>query len=338
VSLGTRVLDAVRGLPVIRTLGLGFTLSLLGWSVGFAANVLQVGASGGISLLDIASRWQQSPVLVWFASSQIFFVPALIVTAKKPWQKALAGLLFLLSTAGLGLLGARNLPAKLVVSAFLAAVYVAKPKNVWRLAVVFLILLVVAMGVVGSVSKSGIYGPAATAGLAVGLLYSDSVGTAYNLDRIVQVTPATGTYKGRLLYDSARALVPGVQAEYANFQIGQYLGGRTYFEIGGEVIDRSVSLAPTLLGAAYADWGVLGVVGQMLLLGLLFGYLGRRGRRALWIVPFLATMASYVINGVNAGVHNPHAIVAIGFSIAVMLVDLVVGGRVEALTARTSEG
>ena len=336
VHVGARVLATVRGLPIIRTLGLGFTLSLLGWSIGFSANVLQVGASGGISLLDIASRWQQSPVLVWFASSQIFFVPALIVTAKTRWQKALVAVLFLASTAGLGLLGARNLPAKLVVSAFLAAVYVAKPKNVWRLAVIFLVLLIVAMGVVGAVSKSGIYGPAATAGLAVGLLYSDSVGTAYNLDRIVQLTPATGTYHGRLLYDSARALIPGVQAEYANFQIGRYLGGRTYFEIGGDVIDRSVSLAPTLLGAAYADWGVPGVIGQMLLLGLLFGYLGRRGRRALWIVPFLATMASYVINGVNAGVHNPHALFAIGFSILVMLVDLVVGGRVETLTARTS--
>jgi len=317
--LGMR--SRVRALPVVRSWGPMFTLSLAGWLFGMAANGLQVVASGGASLTDIATRWAQSPVLVWFAASQIFFVPAMLVSAKGRWQRVIATFAVVVSILALGLLGARNLPAKLVVSAFLAAIYVIKPKNVIRLAITSLLVLALAMGVVGAITKAGIYGPSATAGLAVALTYSDSVGTAYNLDRIVRLTPATGIYGGQLLYDSARALVPGVTADYANFQIGQYLGGRSYFVIGDEVIERSVSLAPTLLGAPYADWGVAGVVAQMLLLGALFGYLQRRGREALWLVPFLVTMASYVINGVNAGVHNPHAIVAIGASIVVVLVD-----------------
>lgn len=323
---GPRSLLAMRDrfldLPLIRQGGAMFTLSLAGWAVGMAANLAQIALSGGISLTDIASRWSQSPVLVWFAASQIFWVPALLVSAKGRFQRSASVLAFLVSIMALGMLGARNLPAKLVVSAFLAAIYVVKPKNVLRLAIVAVLVLALAMGVVGAITKAGIYGPSATAGLALALTYSDSVGTAYNLDRIVQLTPSSGVYEGRLLYDSARALIPGVSADYANYRIGEYLGGRQYFVIDGQVIERSVSLAPTLIGAPYADWGVPGVAGQVLLLGLLFGYLQSRARRALWIVPFLVTMASYVINGVNAGVHNPHAIVAVGACILVMLGDM----------------
>jgi hypothetical protein len=76
----------------------------------------------------------------------------------------------------------------------------------------------------------------------------------------------------------------------------------------------------------------------MLLLGLLFGYLQHRGRRAIWMVPFLVTMASYVINGVNAGVHNPHAIVAVSVCAIVMLGDMVLAPLApELLEPSTSE-
>jgi len=326
-SLG-RAREALAGLPVVRRLGLGFTVSLIGWGVGIAANGAQIVASGTISLTDIASRWSQSPVLVLLAATQIFFVPSLIVTARGRWQRAFSAGAFVVSILALGLLGARNLPAKLVVSGFLAIVYVVKPKTVVRLAVVFLVLLVLAMGVIGSITKSGIYGPSATAGLAVALTYSDSVGTSYNLDRIVRMTPPTGIYGGRLLYDSVLALIPGVDAEYANFQLGRYLGGREGFVIGESNIERSVSLAPTLLGAPYADWGIPGTAVQMLLLGGLFGYLQNRARSALLLLPFLVTMASYVINGVNAGVHNPHAIVSIVLAALVVGLDMAVLARV----------
>lgn len=313
-----------------------FWLSLAGWAVGFGANLVQVRA-GGLSLFDIASRWAQSPVLVWFAASQIFFVPAVIIFAKGPWRRALGGVLFFASAFALALLGARNLPAKLVVSTFLALVYVLRPKNIWRMAVAFALLLALTMGVVGAISKSGIYGPAASVRLAVALAYSDSVGTAYNLDRIVRLTPANGSFEGDLLKDSSLALIPGVSAEYANYQIGRYLGGRKGFVIGGEVIERSVSLSPTLIGTPYADWGVLGVAGQMTLLGAVFGYLGRRGRRAIWLLPFLVTMASYVINGVNAGIHNPHAIVSVTVALVVMALDMLFGRALEVLPAMGSE-
>ncbi len=321
------LVERVRSWRLLRPISPAFALSLLGWALGFAANASQVLASGSVSLTNIATRWAQSPVLVFVAAAQILFVPALMITARGRWQRLLAILAFVTSVLALGLLGARNLPAKLVVSGFLAAVYVVKPKTVVRLAIAALVLLVLAMGVIGAISKSGIYGPSATAGLAVALTYSDSVGTAYNLDRIVRLTPPTGVYHGSLLRDSALAAVPGIDAEYANYQIGRYLSGRESFTIGSELIERSVSLAPSLVGAPYADWGVAGAAAQMLLIGGVFGYLQERAKRSRLLIPFLVAMASYVINGVNAGIHNPHALIYLGLAIVAVLADAAVFSR-----------
>jgi len=89
------------------------------------------------------------------------------------------------------------------------------------------------------------------------------------------------------------------------------------------LVERSVSLAPTMLGAPYADQGLAGVAGQMLILGALFGYLQHRSRRARWTVPFFVLMASYVINGVNAGVYGPNPLLVLILALFVVLVDYV---------------
>ncbi|MBN2839524.1 MAG: hypothetical protein JXP37_01015, partial [Coriobacteriia bacterium] len=161
------LVERLKSIRLLRAIGPAYAVSLVGWALGFAANASQVLASGSVSLTNIATRWAQSPVLVFVAAAQILFVPALMITARGRWQRSFAVLAFGASVLALGLLGARNLPAKLVVSAFLATVYVVKPKTGARLAVAALVLLVLAMGVIGAVSKSGIYGPSATAGLAV---------------------------------------------------------------------------------------------------------------------------------------------------------------------------
>ena len=323
----------ILALPVVRRVGLGFLASLIGWSVAIGANVLQVMSSGRVSLFDIATRWGQSPALVFLAALNIIFVPALFVFARTRWHWVIAGAAFVASAGGLTLLGARHLPAKLLVASFLALAFVMKERHIVRAALGFLAMLVLAMGVIGAVSKAGIYGPTATGELAVALSYADSAGTTYNLDRIVRMTPPTGIYGGRLLRDSALALVPGVDAEYANYQLGRYLGGREYFDIDGVLIQRSVSLAPTLIGAPYADWGVPGVVGQMLLLGILFGVLQARARHARWLIPVYVATASYVINGVNAGIHNPNAIAYLALALCVAVADLAIVRRAPELYA-----
>lgn len=321
--------ERISAWPVFRTFGTAYTLAMVGWIGCFGANVLQ-DAIGGISLTDIASRWAQSPIIVFFALGQIFFVPALMVAARNRRQFAVSAVLFLISVAALATLGARHMPAKLIIAAFLATIYIVQPKYLSRVAIGFLILLVVAVGVVGAYSKQGIYGAAASGKLVLGLTYSDSVGTMSNLDRIVQMTPSTGVYEGGLLRDSILAGVPhviyaGTKPDYANYQLGRYLGGRKYFVINDQKIDRSVSLAPTMLGAAYADLGVPGVVIQMLVLGVLFGYLQTRADAARWLIPFLVTYAAYAIHAVNDGVHNPNALATIAITIGVVVVDATVG-------------
>jgi oligosaccharide repeat unit polymerase len=292
-------------------------------------NMAQI-AVGGVALTNIAARWAQSPVLVFFALGQVFFVPAMLVFAKSRGPRLLAVALFLVSVLSLGLLGARHMPAKLIIATFLAAVYIIRSRHLWRVAVAFTLLLVLAVGVVGAISKQGIYGAAASGRSALGLTYSDSASTVSNFDRIVKMTPPTGLYGGQLLADSVlaavpRGLYPGEKPDYANYQLGRYLSGRKGFVIDGTVIDRSVSLAPTMLGAVYADFGVAGVAVQMILIGLLLGYLQLRARITRWILPFLVTFAAYVIHGVNVAMHNPHALVATFFAAVVMAIDLTFG-------------
>lgn len=306
-----------------RSMSPGFALGVAGWVVSLCANLAQIAVSG-VSLADIATRWGQSPMLVFFAGLQMFFVPLLVVTARTRTQRLVAGLAFVVGVLALGLLGARNLPAKLVIATFLATVLIARPRHIARVAIVFLVVLVLAMGIVGAFSKSEIYGAAASTGLLVALTYSDSVGTIYTLDQLVRFTPPTGLYHGVLLKDSFLSLIPGVEAEYASYQIGRYLSGRSSFKIGDTVVERSVSLAPTLLGAPYADHGVPGVAGQMLLLGGLFGYMQRRSKHARWLIPFLVLMASYVINGVNAGIYGPVALMAVGAAALAVCADWLV--------------
>lgn len=322
---------------VVRRFGAGWLFGVSGWAIGLLANLTQVGLSGGSSLLDIASRWEQSPVVVFVASAQLFFVPVLVVSARTRTQRLAAGLAFVVSTLGLGLLGARNLPAKLIVATFLATIIMARPKHVARFALAFAVLLALTMGVIGAISKAGIYEASASTGLVVALTYSDSLGTVYNLDKIVALTPPDGLFEGRLLRDSILSLVPGVDVEYSSYQIGRYLGGRSYFIINGVQVERSVSLASTMLGAPYADTGLAGVAGQMLILGSLFGYLQHRARRARWTVPFLVLMAAYVINGVNAGIYGPNALLAVLLAILVGLFDILVAPQGPTLMQSTKE-
>lgn len=334
VSAGER-LERYR---LVKRFGAGWLFGLAGWGTGLLANLAQVAMSGGSSLLDIASRWQQSPVIVFVASAQLFFVPVLVVAARTRLQRLAAGAAFIISTLGLGLLGARNLPAKLIVATFLATIIVSKPKHVARFALAFLVLLAITMGVIGAISKAGIYEASASTGLVVALTYSDSLGTVYNLDKIVALTPPGGLFDGKLLRDSILSLIPGIDVEYSSYQIGRYLGGRSFFVIDGVTVERSVSLAPTMLGAPYADTGVAGVAGQMLILGMLFGYLQYRAPRAKWTVPFLVLMAAYVINGVNAGIYGPNALLAVLLAILVVIFDILVAPQGPTLVHASEEG
>ncbi len=303
-----------------------FYLFSLGFLMSILANLYQLYVLRTIPLFDIAARWKESPVIVWFATLQFIFVPGMLVMSKKKWQACLAWMAFFIGVVGLALLGARNLPAKLVVAFFLAIVYKISAKQLKLLLLVFLIIFILSLGVVGAISKQGIYKAKSSAGLAIALTYSDSASIIYNLERIIKICGPTGAFKGKLLEDSFFALIPGEPAEYANYQIGKLLQGRSYFEINNEVIERSVSLAPSLVGAAYADFGVIGIFVQMLILGLLFAYFSWAASLEPLYLPFSVNYAAYVINGVDAGIHNPHFIAVFIASFALFCLDVLING------------
>jgi hypothetical protein len=60
----------------------------------------------------------------------------------------------------------------------------------------------------------------------------------------------------------------------------------------------------------------------------MIGYLQMRARSWLWLVPFLAALGSYVINGVNVGLFSPPFLAAIALSLVVIGLDLLFGRRI----------
>lgn len=299
-----------------------YLIILIGLTATILANAAAIALVRSIPLLNIGARWSLSPVLVWIASQQIFFVPALTAVSSSTSRKVITFFLFGVATIALALLGARNLPIKLIFAYFFALLYVTKPAIVGKMTALFIVIFVVVIGIVGAVSKSGIYGPVASGKLALALTYSDSLSTFYTLDRIVNISGIDGLYKGKLLKDSALSAVPGNSKEYSSYEIGRLLGGRKYFMINNEKIDRSVSLAPTIIGASYADWGVAGALGQMIILGLIVGYLHKRATESPIFIPFIATFAAYMVVSVDTGIHNPHFILLTGGCVLLIISDI----------------
>lgn len=299
-----------------------YLIVLLMLAIMAMANAAAIVLVKSIPLLNIGARWSLNPVLVWIASHLIFAVPALAAVSSSTSRKVITFFVFGISIVLLALLGARNLPIKLIFSYFFALLYVTRPAVIGKITALFVIMFVVVIGFVGAVSKSGIYGPVASGKLALALTYSDSLSTFYTLERIINISGMDGLYKGKLLKDSALSAIPGNSSEYSSYEIGRLLGGRKYFFINNEKIDRSVSLAPTIIGASYADWGVTGVLGQMLFLGLILGYLHKRAMESALFIPFAATFAAYMVVAVDTGIHNPHFILLTAGCLILIISDI----------------
>jgi hypothetical protein len=161
-----------------------------------------------------------------------------------------------------------------------------------------------------------------------------------------------GLYHGKLLGDTLLNIVPGVQRLYANYQIGvliadhenEYLdlwknsdggvvaGGGTGSTEGGtssgsalpplkiDLGGLPVSQAPTIVGAAYADFGVLGVVLQMVMVGALMGSLLRFGVDEPILLALLAGVTGHVAAGVNLGLDGEQTLILMGISLAAVIV------------------
>lgn len=75
-----------------------------------------------------------------------------------------------------------------------------------------------------------------------------------------------------------------------------------------------VSQAPTIVGAAYADFGLLGVVLQMLILGALMGMLLQLGTKQPLLLALLAGVTGHAAAGLNLGMHGEQTLILLGIS------------------------
>lgn len=75
-----------------------------------------------------------------------------------------------------------------------------------------------------------------------------------------------------------------------------------------------ISQAPTVVGAAYADFGLLGLVLQMVFVGGLMGALLRYGSNEPILLGLLAGVTGHVAAGINLGLHGEQTLILLGIS------------------------
>jgi hypothetical protein len=298
----------VMPVPRQRDLSLGLTRvmqSLVGVSV--LAFVVQLALVHAIPLFDLQSRWTLNAKLVAVFSLGFIGVGGLI--AGKGWTKLNLVLLGALTVAA-GLLGGRTLPLAAVGMALALAGLLGSRRMYRRtLALVVACILVVSL-TVGGISKSQIYGGpkgqrAYDPMLGIGLFQSDSIGTFYNLQRVVDLVDNHGAARdGHLLLDTLLNMIPGIQRDYANFQLGTMLGGRTTVTVNGHSIERSVSLTTTFVGAPYGDGGLIVVLVVSLLLGIGWWFFETMALLHAWYAGVFGFWVARMLTGIYGSVYN----------------------------------
>lgn len=275
------------------------------FAVAALAYAAQLYLSGAIPLFDIGIRWSLSAKLIALISLSV----GLAAGAVAMWGWCRRTWLIVLGTVvALGAFGTRTLPLVLVI-AVLCVTALFSSKRVVRKALLISgagILLV--MLTVGVVSKTGIYssdqqGYQASKGIA--LLQTDSIGTFNNLSQVVNVTDLSGqTLHGRLFKDSLIKVIPGTKVDYANFQLGQLIGGRSQVAIGNTTINRSVSLSTTWVGPPYADNGWAGVIVFSLAVGAFWSIFEEFAVRRRWFAGFFGYWLAEMFSAIYGGGYN----------------------------------
>ncbi len=302
-----------------------FVLSiLLLWGIGFAANLALFVQVQGIPLFQIGIREKEDPKLTFLAEFQPLLV--LLSPFVTPLRETLPGkfksllrprnfaILVAMSLAVLTLLGARNLPAKLVLSLFLFWLlsssritpkvarfgFLAKTPRVsakTKVALFLAVILFVSIGVAGALSKVEIYrmSPQRLPAVVLGSLVADSIGNLYSFGAIVNYSGMYGHFHGNLLYTTFLSYVPGREELYANYIVGEILG---YPESALQ------SISSTFNGPALLDFGILGVIVNSFLFGSLLGYGWSEAKNSPRNQGALALFLATVILDIHLGTYN----------------------------------
>jgi hypothetical protein len=273
--------------------------------VSAAAYAYQIVLLGKIPLFDISARWAESSKLV--AVIGLAIVATCISIAVWGWTRRTT-VCFVLTLLALGSLGTRTLPLTLVVAALIVSALYGSKRQFRRgakIAVVGVILVVLGVGVI---SKNAIYANSNSTSPvdeAVALLQTDSIGTFYNLTVLHQDVIDGASTHGRMLTETLLNLMPWHSAvNYANFQVGEIIGGRGSVTLGGQIIDRSVSLSATFVGAPFADFGWPNVALLGFIIGAMWSFFEEFAYTRRWFAGLFAYWLAELFAAVYGGCYN----------------------------------
>lgn len=283
------------------------------------AFVAQIAILGTLPLINVAVRWQLNAKLV----AVIMLLIAVCGSAVAVWGWSKRTLVTLtLSFVALASLGARTIPLVLVMAVLIVVTLYGTRRTAARIAGVGAAGVITVMIAVGASTKTQIYGSSSDGidikkGLA--LFQTDSIGTFYNLNEVYLSLKdsATGT-NGRMLLDTILNMVPGIQRDYANFQLGKLVAGRETVTIAGQELDRSVSLTATIVGAPFADAGWFGVFLIAIGIGLFWSIAEDFAIAWRWFAGFYAYWLGEIFASIYGGPYN-HVVIMSGGAIVLVI-------------------
>ncbi len=287
-------------------------------------NILSMIKVGGLPIFNIALRWGLDPKLVFIGGLQIYIIPFILYRYKDSSRyNTYLVFVMLLSSISLALLGARNPLFKLIVLVTIFNVLIGK----WSIKTILkygLTLGLSAYLLIGIYTKAGIYNVDISLKMVMAILSMDSLGTLYNFDKIVALTPATGHFHGQLIGESIMKMIPGIaDVRYANQHIGIYLGYGDSKSIGGTVVHAQISLSPTMFGVAYADFGYLGVIISILILSISLGFLYGGFLQKRVFSSFFSILAMIVMYSTYGGFYGADLLYGIFFCLLFILINLI---------------
>lgn len=289
-----------------------FLAVLLMWGIGLVANLLIFLQVRGIPLFRIELRGSMDPKLTFLSEMQpllILIAPYVspLRTAAPPklrWvvTPPVYGLLVGISLVALAFEGARNIPAKLILSLVLFwMISIARqPGEFTRRLKVLVPLgigLFVIVGIAGALTKIEIYGldPGRLPGTVFGSFISDSLGNIYSFESLVNYSGLYGHFRGDLLWTTILSYVPGRDELYANYIVGQVLGYRP---------DQLRSIASTFNGPAFLDFGVLGVLVNSFVTAFILGYGWKAAKATVRNLGALSLFLATLVLGIHLGTYN----------------------------------
>ena len=288
------------------------------------AYIAQIYLLGTLPLINLSARWELSAKLVTVIS---MLVP-ISASAVAIWgwtrrtQVLVAGSLIIFAT-----LGGRLLPLTLVVAVLVTMALTGTRRQVRRALRLSAVGVLLVSATVGVVSKTAIYSGSSDSSYdplkAVALFQTDSIGTFYNLTGIYDRVTFNGqSSQGRMLRDTVLNLAPGQNRDYSNYQLGQLVQGRSSVIVGGQTINRSVSLSGTVVGAPFADGGWLGVGLFTLFLGAAWALFEEVALRIRWFIGFYAFWLAQVFSSIYSGAYNHLFIIATALCFTLILGSL----------------